>query len=108
MRTSSGCAARGCWKVSETVAGTPAGPTPRLVRLGGELRARGVQAGVGDLLTAHRALAGVDPASRDEAYFALRAALCSRHSDLAPFAEAFAACFGSGSAAPAWTPEARE
>jgi uncharacterized protein len=68
----------------------------QLSTLGAELRARGVRAGVGELLAAHRALAAVDPSSRSDAYFALRAALCSSHSDLAAFAEAFAATFASG------------
>ena len=69
-------------------------PTPALVRLGAELRTRGVRAGVGELLAAHRALAAVDPADRDDAYFALRAALCARQADLRAFDDAFAACFG--------------
>jgi uncharacterized protein with von Willebrand factor type A (vWA) domain len=36
----------------------------------------------------------VDPTSRTEAYFALRAALCSSRADLPHFAEAFVAVFG--------------
>ena len=47
------------------------------------MRAGGARVGVGELLAAHRALAAVDPASRAEAYFALRAALCSSRADYA-------------------------
>lgn len=71
-------------------------PTPQLVRLGAELRARGVRAGVGELLGAHRALGAVDPADREQAYLALRAVLCSRRADLDEFEEAFVVCFGEG------------
>jgi uncharacterized protein len=67
--------------------------TARLSLLTASLRAGGVRVGVGELLAAHRALAAVDPASREDAYFALRAALCSRHEDLEVFHAAFAACF---------------
>jgi uncharacterized protein with von Willebrand factor type A (vWA) domain len=62
------------------------------------MRARGARVGVGELLAAHRALAAVDAASREEAYFALRAALCSSRTDLAAFAEAFASVFASSPA----------
>lgn len=68
--------------------------TARLAALVASLRAGGVRAGVGELLAAHRALAAVDPASRDEAYFALRSVLCSRRDDLGPFDAAFAEWFG--------------
>lgn len=57
------------------------------------MRGGGARVGVGDLLAAHRALEAVDTSSREEAYFALRAALCSSHADLGLFAEAFAAVF---------------
>jgi uncharacterized protein with von Willebrand factor type A (vWA) domain len=66
----------------------------RLSTLASELRARGVRAGVGELLTAHRALAAVDASSRDDAYLALRAALCSSRPDMEAFAAAWAAVFG--------------
>jgi uncharacterized protein with von Willebrand factor type A (vWA) domain len=59
------------------------------------MRAGGAAVGVGELLAAHRALAAVDPASRPDAYFALRAVLCASHADFALFAEAFAATFGT-------------
>jgi uncharacterized protein with von Willebrand factor type A (vWA) domain len=60
------------------------------------MRAGGARVGVGELLAAHRALAAVDPASREDAFFALRAALCSTRAELDLFAEAFAAVFASG------------
>ena len=66
---------------------------PALSQLGALMRAGGVPVGVGDLLAAHRALAAVDAASREEAFYALRAALCASHADLAVFAEAFALAF---------------
>src|SRR4051812_4577764 len=72
------------------------GVTDRLSVLGAALRTRGVRVGSGEVLAAHRALATVDAADRDEAYLALRAVLCSRHEDLPHFAEAFEAVFGAG------------
>jgi uncharacterized protein with von Willebrand factor type A (vWA) domain len=57
------------------------------------MRAGGARVGIDELLAAHRALAAVDPADRQSAYFALRAALCSRHEDLAVFDAAFEAGF---------------
>lgn len=68
--------------------------TDALSSLGAELRARGVRVGVGEVLTAHRALAAVDAAREDEARDALRAVLCSRHDDLAAFDAAWRAVFG--------------
>lgn len=68
--------------------------TARLGMLVAAMRAGGSRAGMGELLAAHRALAAVTPGSRPEAYFALRAALCSRHDDLEVFDAAFDACFG--------------
>jgi uncharacterized protein with von Willebrand factor type A (vWA) domain len=65
----------------------------RVSHLAAHLRAGGAAVGVGELLAAHRALAAVDASSPSEAYFALRAALCSSHADFALFAEAFAAAF---------------
>jgi len=59
-----------------------------------ELRAGGVRVGVGELLAAHRALAAVDPASRRECFFALRAALCASRAELEAFAAAFDRVFG--------------
>ena len=73
--------------------------TERLARLTASMRAEGVRVGVGELLTAHRALAAVDPAVRHDSYFALRAALCSNRSDVDVFDAAFADCFGGQAAA---------
>jgi uncharacterized protein with von Willebrand factor type A (vWA) domain len=50
---------------------------------------------VDELLTAHRALAAVDPSDPGAAYFALRAVLCSRQEDLPVFDAAFEAGFAS-------------
>jgi uncharacterized protein with von Willebrand factor type A (vWA) domain len=72
-----------------------AGLNDRVSALAAYLRAGGAAVGVGELLAAHRALAAVDPSSRAEAFFALRAALCSSHNDLALFAEAFALVFAA-------------
>jgi uncharacterized protein with von Willebrand factor type A (vWA) domain len=51
---------------------------------------------VGELLTAHRALAAVDCSSREDSRLALRAVLCSDRADLPRFDLAFQAVFGSG------------
>jgi uncharacterized protein len=67
--------------------------TGRLTLLAASMRAGGVRVGVGELLSAHRALAAVDPGDRDAAYFALRATLCSRRDDLPAFDAAFAEWF---------------
>ena len=71
----------------------------KLALLAASMRAGGARLGVGELLAAHRALAAVDATSRREAYFALRAALCSRHDDLVVFDAAFEATFGPDPAA---------
>ena len=63
--------------------------------LAARMRASGARVGVGDVLTGHRALAAVDAASRDDAYHALRAALCASRSDLAAFDRAWAQTFVS-------------
>jgi uncharacterized protein with von Willebrand factor type A (vWA) domain len=67
--------------------------TARLAALAGAMRAGGARLGIGDLVTAHRALAAVDPASRNDSYLALRAALCKRHDDLELFDAAFEGIF---------------
>ena len=72
----------------------------RLQELAETLRGLGVRVGVGELLAAHRALAAVDAASREQAYYALRATLCSSHADHEPFALAFALVFGPHDAPP--------
>ena len=58
------------------------------------LRDQGARVGLGELLTAHRALAAVDCTSREDARLALRAVLCSERGDLAKFERAFYAVFG--------------
>jgi uncharacterized protein len=68
--------------------------TAQLGRLAATLRAEGVHVGVGDVLAGHRALAAIDASSRTDSYNALRATLCSRHSDMEAFDAAFNACFG--------------
>jgi uncharacterized protein with von Willebrand factor type A (vWA) domain len=67
--------------------------TTRLSLLAEYMRAAGAAVGVGELLAAHRALEAVDPASRRDAFFALRTVMCSTHRDFSLFAEAFAAVF---------------
>lgn len=66
--------------------------------LAAALRAEGVRIGIGELLVAHRALDAVDPSDPRQARSALRAALCSRHADIAVFDRVFAACFGDAPA----------
>src|SRR3954453_1403372 len=68
--------------------------TAKLALLVAAMRAGGARLGVGDLLAAHRALAAVDPSSRADSHLALRAVLCSRHSDLEVFEAGFDAVFG--------------
>jgi uncharacterized protein len=77
--------------VSEHVLAAPV--TERLSQLAAHMRAGGAAVGVGELLSAHRALAAVDAASPTDAYLALRATMCSSQADYARFAEAFAAVF---------------
>ena len=72
--------------------------TDRLAALGQAMRAEGVRVGVGELLTAHRALAAVDASAREDARLALRTVLCSRRDDLERFDRAFLAVFGDGRA----------
>jgi uncharacterized protein len=67
----------------------------RLSELAAAMRAGGAAVGVGELLGAHRALAAVDASSRGDAFFALRAVMCSTHADMGLFAQAFAAVFGA-------------
>jgi uncharacterized protein len=69
----------------------------RLSALTAALRAQGLRVGLGELLTAHLALAVVDCSSREDARLALRAVLCSNHRDLERFDLAFLAVFGAGS-----------
>jgi uncharacterized protein with von Willebrand factor type A (vWA) domain len=67
-----------------------------LSSLAAALRAQGSRVGVGELLSAHRALAAVDCSSREDSRLALRAVLCSDRADLPRFEIAFQAVFGSG------------
>ncbi len=68
----------------------------RLGLLGSGLRAQGSRVGVGELLTAHRALAAVDCALREEARLALRTVLCANRADLERFDRVFSAVFDQG------------
>src|SRR4051794_14778704 len=72
------------------------------------MRAAGARVGVDELIGAHRALAAVDPADRSSAYFALRAALCSRHDDFEAFDAAFAELFSPASRPPPELPAGME
>ncbi len=69
--------------------------TERLASLTAVLRAQGARVGVGELLSAHRALAAVDCCSREESRLALRVALCSDRRDLERFELAFETVFGA-------------
>ena len=66
----------------------------RIGALAERMRAAGAAVGVGEVLTAHEALASVDPASREDSFHALRPVLCSQRRDVAAFEEAFVATFG--------------
>src|SRR3954464_8169663 len=76
--------------------------TARLAVLVASMRAGGARVGIGDLLTAHRAPAAGDSASRPKAPLSRRAALGTRPADLELFDAAFESVFG------AELPEARE
>jgi uncharacterized protein with von Willebrand factor type A (vWA) domain len=62
----------------------------RLVRFGRVLRDHDMEVGPGRLQDSLRALRVVGPCSRDDAYWALRCALISRHQDIEVFDDAFA------------------
>ncbi|MGN6871428.1 MAG: hypothetical protein ACTHMY_23785, partial [Solirubrobacteraceae bacterium] len=68
----------------------------QLAALGAGLRMQGARVGLGELLTAHRALDAVDCTSREDARLALRAVLCSERRDLPKFERAFYEVFGDG------------
>src|SRR3954453_5050276 len=72
--------------------------TAQLAVLVASMRAGGARVGVGDLLTAHRALAVVDASNRAQSFLALRTALCKQRSDLDVFGAAFDATFGAADA----------
>jgi len=67
----------------------------RLATLAAVLRAWGARVGLGELLTAHRALAAVDSSRREDSRLALRTVFCSNREDLARFDAAFVAVFGA-------------
>jgi hypothetical protein len=69
--------------------------TERLSALAAAHRAEGSRIGVGELLIAHRALAAIDPSSREDSRLALRAVMCSGRGDLERFDRAFATVFGA-------------
>jgi uncharacterized protein with von Willebrand factor type A (vWA) domain len=88
--------------VSDPAAALPAGARrasgavlERLVALAALLRAGGVRVGTGELASAARALAAIDPSSREDVRLALRVVLCSRRPDHTVFDAAFAAVFGA-------------
>jgi uncharacterized protein len=66
----------------------------RLATLAALLRAGGVRVGTGELAAGARAMGAIDASSRGNVYLALRAVLCSRHSDHPIFDAAFSAVFG--------------
>jgi uncharacterized protein len=72
----------------------------RLATLAAVLRASGTLVGMGELLTAHRALAAVDCATREDARLALRTVMCSGRADFERFDLAFLAVFGDGRVEP--------
>lgn len=72
----------------------PEAVTDQLGLLAAALRAQGSRVGVGELLTAHRALAAVDCTSCEEARLALRMSLCAGKADLERFDWAFDVVFG--------------
>ena len=82
--------------MSELLAPLGDGLAGRVGELAGAMRAQGSRVGVGEVLAAHRALAVIDPASREDARLALRSVLCSTRVDLERFEVAFYAVFGDG------------
>lgn len=85
----------GCSRVSEQYLDDAAlAVSEKLGSLTATLRALGTRIGVGELLTAHQALAAVDCCTREDARLALRAVLCSSRQDLERFDLAFTAVFG--------------
>lgn len=72
------------------------GVVSRLSALTALLRDAGVRVGVGELVTATRAVAAVNSASREDVRLALRATLCAGHDDVEAFDAAFEAVFGAG------------
>ncbi|WP_249011529.1 VWA domain-containing protein [Conexibacter sp. DBS9H8] len=71
-------------------------PGERLAELSARMRALGARVGVGELITAERALAALADPCREDARLTLRAVLCAQRADLDRFEAAFAAVFGAG------------
>ncbi len=67
----------------------------QVAALAAQMRARGARVGLGEVLSAQRALAAVDASSRAESFYALRTSLCSTRAELTSFAAAFTVVFGS-------------
>ena len=80
--------------MSDLLAEQGEGITDGLAALTASLRFQGSRVGIGELLTAHRALEAVDCTSREDARIALRAVLCLDRGDLAKFELAFVAVYG--------------
>ncbi len=72
----------------------------RLTTLAALLRAGGVRVGTGELESAARAMAAIDPSQRGDVYLALRAVMCSRRTDHPVFDSAFSAVFGDAATEP--------
>ena len=72
----------------------------RLTTLTALLRAGGVRVGTGELESAARAMAAIDPSQRGDVYLALRAVMCSRRTDHPVFDSAFSAVFGDAATEP--------
>jgi uncharacterized protein with von Willebrand factor type A (vWA) domain len=68
-------------------------PERAVSTLAAHMRAAGHPVGVGQVLAGWRALGAVDPASPQDAYFALRATLCASRRDLLAFDAAWASTF---------------
>jgi uncharacterized protein with von Willebrand factor type A (vWA) domain len=71
----------------------------QVASLAAHMRAQGARVGLGELLSAQRALAAVDASDRAEVFYALRASLCSTRAELQAFATAFTVVFGAEEAA---------
>jgi uncharacterized protein len=79
-----------------TLASAGESVTAGLSALADAMRGQGGRVGVGELLSAHRALNAVAAESREHARMALRTVLCSNRDDLTRFDLAFVAVFGDG------------
>jgi len=79
---------------SETLTELGDAVSNQLAAVAASMRDQGARAGLGELLTAHRALDAVDCTSREDACLALRAVLCSERADLIKFERAFYSVFG--------------